>query len=167
MSSFSYIHAHTKIHIKLKKILLFSISFFYFLYFFSFQHTHTHHIQCVRRGMHMFQALLILNKEMEINTQIGMSCLPKYQESAQTLANRRCFVTSLEYVNGRYSKKISLIVSNGIYKSQFLSHSPPSFCFLSLFIFMYFFRIFWLKPFIVFLILILFLSLSLPLSSKG
>lgn len=65
------------------------------------------------------QALLILNKEMETNTQIGMSCLPKYQESAQSLANRKCFVTSLEYVNGRYGKKISLIVSNGIdYRSR-------------------------------------------------
>ncbi|XP_055313726.1 phenoloxidase-activating factor 2-like [Sitodiplosis mosellana] len=46
-------------------------------------------------------ALLLLNKEMEINTQIASSCLPKYQESAQSLANRKCFVTSLEYVNGR------------------------------------------------------------------
>ncbi|XP_031636089.1 phenoloxidase-activating factor 2-like [Contarinia nasturtii] len=46
-------------------------------------------------------ALLILNKEMEINSQIATSCLPKYQESVQGLANRKCFVTSLEYVNGR------------------------------------------------------------------
>lgn len=71
-----------------------------FLVFFRsrvFTHTHTH-------TSYLLQALLILNKEMETNTQIGMSCLPKYQESAQSLANRKCFVTSLEYVNGRYDK---------------------------------------------------------------
>lgn len=70
---------------------LLSISFF-FIFSFSFSFV-----------LQSFQALLILNKEMETNSQIGVSCLPKYLESAQNLANRKCFVTSLEYVNGRYS----------------------------------------------------------------
>lgn len=54
-------------------------------------------------------ALLILNKEMETNTQIGISCLPKNQESAQILANRKCFITSLEYVNGRLIERTEYI----------------------------------------------------------
>lgn len=48
------------------------------------------------------QALLILDKEILLNNhEIETACLPKYQESTKNLFNKKCFVTSLENVNGR------------------------------------------------------------------
>lgn len=51
-----------------------------------------------------YKALLILETEIDINNQIGMSCLSNHQESIETLSQRQCFITSLEYTNGRYVK---------------------------------------------------------------
>lgn len=47
-------------------------------------------------------ALLILDKEILMNNhEIETACLPKYPEPTKNLFNKKCYVTSLENINGR------------------------------------------------------------------
>lgn len=47
------------------------------------------------------QALLIFDKEINLNNQVDIACMPKYDSLSKNSSKKKCFVVSQEYFRGR------------------------------------------------------------------